>query len=230
MKLAALLVVLGTTTAASADDRDICLARRHALEAQLRESPPSAQVALEKELPICEPDTPPLSAGRVTGEAMLGGALGVGGAFAGAMIGYELTSGGCKGEDWCGFGGFLIGGAIGGTIAVPLGVYIVGSYGDQTGSLAATVGGAVLGAAVGIPAGIAVGNENGELGLAVALAGPVVGAIAGFNLTRHYRATAAPAVGSLLQLDRGRLGLGVPVVTRSAKDGFVGMSLASGSF
>src|SRR5262245_21881670 len=232
MKLAVLLIVLGTATTAFADDYDICLARRHALEAQLGESPPSAQVALEKELPLCRRDsTPPLSSGRLAVELIPGAAAGVGGGFVGAVIGVAMTKDSCTGEEWCGLGGAIVGGYIGATLVPPFAVYLVGAAGDQTGSLGATFGGALLGGAAGLISGIAVGQKNAPLGLGIAMAGPVIGATVGFNLTRRYRDSGPSlAPGSLVRVDGGHAALGVPLVMRSSKDGFVGLSLASGSF
>src|SRR5262249_60310991 len=99
MKLAVLLIALGIATTAFADDYDSCLARRHMLEAQLRESPPGTQVALEKELPVCRIPTPPLSGGRVAGEVLLGAAAGVGGGFVGLLIGAHFNPSDCG--DFC---------------------------------------------------------------------------------------------------------------------------------
>src|SRR5262245_29259692 len=231
MKLAVLAIVLGTATTAFADDYDICVARRHVLEAQIRESPPNAQVALERELPVCREATPPLSGGRLAGELVLGAAAGLAGGFAGGMIGYEFQKGSCTGEEWCGLGGFIVGGYLGATLAPPVAVYLVGASGDQTGSPAATAIGALLGGGLGLAAGVGAGRANGWLGFTIAMAGPVVGSMVGFNLTRRYRdAGPAPVPGSLVRVDGGRVAIGVPLVVRSSKDGMVGLSLASGSF
>jgi hypothetical protein len=229
MKLVVLFVVLGAATPAFADDYDVCMARRHVLEAQLRDAPPGAQVALDAEMPVCS-RTPPLSGGRLGGEILLGGAAGIGGGFLGAVIGAGMTKNNCQqGQDLCGLGGAIVGGYIGAVLAPPLAVYLVGASGDQTGSAGATFGGALLGGAVGLAAGIGVGRENGELGVAVAMAGPVIGAVVGFNLTRRYRAD-RPTVtaGSLLRVDDGHLAIGMPIVAGSSQGRFV--SLASGSF
>jgi hypothetical protein len=228
MKLVVLFVALGAATPAFADDHGSCLARRRAIEAQMRDAAPGAQVALDRELPVCDL-TPPLSGGRLGGELLLGAAAGVGGGFLGAVIGVGLTKDGCKGEDFCGLGGAIVGGYIGAVLAPPMAVYLVGASGDQTGSVGATFGGALLGGAVGLGAGIGIGRANGQLGFAIVMAGPIVGAMVGFNLSRHYKASASPPpVGSLLTVDRGRVALGAPIVIGG--HGVVGLSLAGGSF
>jgi len=127
MKLVVLLFALGVTTPAFADDYDACVARRHVLEAQIRNSPPSAHIALEAEIPVCRAPTPPLSSGRVSGELVLGAAAGIGGGFLGAVIGVGLTKDSCQGQDFCGLGGAIVGGYIGATLAPPLVVYAVGA-------------------------------------------------------------------------------------------------------
>jgi hypothetical protein len=229
MKLVVLLFALGVTTPAFADDYDACVARRHVLEAQMRDAPPGTQVALDRELPVCRSSKPPLSGGRLGGEFLLGAAAGIGGGFLGAVIGVGVTKDGCEGEDWCGLGGAIVGGYIGAVLAPPMAVYLVGASGDQTGSVGATFGGALLGGAVGLAAGIGVGRANTELGVGVAMAGPVVGAMVGFNLSRRYKVSASPpAVGSLITVDRGRVALGAPIVIGG--HGVVGLSLAGGSF
>jgi hypothetical protein len=128
-------------------------------------------------------ETPPSSGGKLVGEALFGGLLGAGGIIAGAYIGYGLeTSDGCHSE-FCGFGGAILGGTIGMTLAVPAGVYVIGSTGGETGSFGATLGGSVLGTLVGIGAVAATQNEAGGV---IFFAAPLAGAMIGFNATRRY--------------------------------------------
>lgn len=142
---------------------------------------PPATLAAEAEP---EPEgPPPLSGGRVLGEFLLGGVTGAVGVVGGAYIGYGLeTSGGCGGE-WCGIGGMIVGGFVGYTLAAPIGVYAVGSSGDQTGSFGWTYGGSLIGGGVGILLA-ASGSEGGAV---LGLASPLIGAMIGFNATRRYK-------------------------------------------
>jgi hypothetical protein len=75
-----------------------------------------------------------------------GGAMGaVSGLVAGGFIGARLEmAGGCEGDEWCGFGGALLGAAIGSTIMIPAAVHLAN---DQRGSF--TSGLAVSAAALG---------------------------------------------------------------------------------
>ena len=49
--------------------------------------------------------------------------MGLGGFFAGGLVGLALTSG-CQGDDYCGLEGFLIGAAVGGTLGMAVGVHL----------------------------------------------------------------------------------------------------------
>jgi hypothetical protein len=128
-------------------------------------------------------ETPPLSGGRLLGEAFVGGLFGAGGILGGGYVGYKLeTSGGCGGE-YCGLGGAVLGGVVGLAFVTPVGVYMIGNTDGQTGSLGATIGGSVIGTLVGI--GAAAASQN-EAGVVLLLAGPLVGSMVGFNATRKY--------------------------------------------
>jgi hypothetical protein len=129
-------------------------------------------------------ETPPISGGRLVGEALIGGVFSVGGAIGGAYVGYSVeTQDGCH-QELCGLGGAIVGGIAGLAFVTPLGVYMVGSADGQTGSFAATLGGSLVGTLAGI---VAVGASEGEDGsLVLLVAGPVVGSMIGFNLTRKY--------------------------------------------
>ena len=129
---------------------------------------------------------PPLDGGRLLAEAGLGAAFAIGGGVGGAYIGMSLeVSNGCHNE-LCGLGGLLVGGAAGLMFVTPVGVYLAGSAGDETGSLGATVGGSVLGSLAG--AGLAAGI-GGDAVAPLLVAGPVIGSMIGFNLTRDYSAS-----------------------------------------
>ena len=153
--------------------------------------PPGATQALPE--PDADNDTPMLSAERVLGEAVLGGLFAVGGGLAGGLIGESVaTRDGCLGD--CGLGGFLVGGAFGLTVAAPVGVYAVGTSGDQTGSFVATLGGSAIGTVVGIA--LLSAGEGNEATAVLAVSAPVVGAMIGFNATRSWAPVASSAHGT----------------------------------
>lgn len=130
-------------------------------------------------------ETPPISGGRLAGELLVGGAFVIGGGLGGGFLGYSLeTAGGCNSE-FCGLGGAVIGAFLGGTLAAPLGVYLIGTYGNETGSLGAAYAGSLLGGLAGI-AIVAAADEE-DLILPVMITMPVVGSMIGFNLTRRYK-------------------------------------------
>jgi hypothetical protein len=154
-----------------------------AVPAHADDEPPPPSV-LEEE----DRGTPELSVPRLLGEAALGGLFAVGGGFGGAYMGYYLETGGKPCGDLCGFGGFIVGGLVGLAVAPPIGVYLAGSYGDETGSFALALGGSILGTIVGAWASHELDDANapGVAVVAPIIAGPVLGSMLGFNLTRRY--------------------------------------------
>ncbi|HEU4829469.1 MAG TPA: hypothetical protein VFT04_09755 [Gemmatimonadales bacterium] len=78
-----------------------------------------------------------------------GGALGgIGGLLAGAFIGAQVErAGGCEYDDWCGFGGGLLGATIGSTVMIPAGVHLAndqrGDFGEGLVASAAALGGGI---------------------------------------------------------------------------------------
>ena len=88
-------------------------------------------------------------AGRSDLTLAFGGAMGgISGLLAGGFIGARLEmAGGCTGDDWCGFGGALLGAAIGSTIMIPAAVHLAN---DQRGSFSAGLGASVAVLAGGI--------------------------------------------------------------------------------
>jgi hypothetical protein len=174
-KLAVALFLVAVTAPAYAD----------VVEPTVELQPPSSvepSPVLAPETPAAEPDVPPMSPGRLTGEALLGGLFAVGGGIGGGYIGMSLElANGCNGE-FCGLGGAVLGGLTGLTLAAPVGVYLAGSHGGQTASFGATLGGSVLGSLAGIAATAATEGK----GAPMLLIGPVVGSMIGFNVTRKY--------------------------------------------
>jgi len=154
---------------------------------------------------------PPASAGRLSGELLLGMVVGTGGALIGALLGNGLCIGGGENND-C--DASLIGGAYVGAVAtIPIGVRAVGTSGDQTGSLGMTYLGSLLGGLGGLLM-LANGRENiTALGLIFA---PPLGAVIGFNATRRYRPRHVRVIGALVEWSDGAgASLGVPVPTRA---------------
>ncbi|HET7373982.1 MAG TPA: hypothetical protein VFJ20_11370 [Gemmatimonadaceae bacterium] len=133
--------------------------------------------------PSDDSDTPPLSASKIAGEALVGSLFATGGGVIGAYAGYGIDCiNDCRG--WApGVTGPTIGGYAGLTLTAPLGVYLAGTSGNETGSLGATYLGALAGAGIGVLAGLS-GSRIGELAMVL---GPSAGAMIGFNLTRRYR-------------------------------------------
>ena len=135
--------------------------------AQQRTPSPFASAALS---PVIAPAYSPLAADSMEGAApallVLGGAAGGAvGLVGGAYVGYFLAAGpnGCgdpgNPDDWCGFGGALLGAVVGEVSMIPLGVHLAngrrGSYGPAL--LASTgvfAGGILLAAAVRDESGI----------------------------------------------------------------------------
>jgi len=154
---------------------------------------------------IDRPATPELSGGRIIGEVLLGGLAGTGGLFLGGLIGAGLCLD--DGGEFACLGSVVIGAYIGGVLAVPLGVYAVGASGDQDGSLGSTILGSVLGSALGF--GSLLISE--EIGVALLVTGPPIGAVVGFNRSRRWDQTAGTP---RLSVRGGDVALGIPLVTR----------------
>lgn len=173
---------------------------------------------------------PPLEAGDVaiqvlygTGTSLLGGIVGAGVAFARCkQAGDNQTTGEeCLDE-------VAIGAAIGGGLAFSLGVFLGGDTDTRTGSIGITLAGGLAGAAIGGGIALFARDRDGVV-ITAMIAGPVLGSLVGFNLTRRWRDyTLTPRVGSLLHVDRGRVVLGIPVVTPGATS--ISGSLISGRF
>lgn len=179
---------------------------------------PAVAASLER------PATPELSGGRLVGEVLLGGLAGTGGLFLGGLIGAGLCFD--DGGEFACLGSVVIGAYIGGVLAVPLGVYAVGASGDQDGSLGSAILGSVLGSAIGFGS-LLIGEE---LGVALLITGPPIGAMIGFNSTRRW--DRAPST-ALLSVSGGDVALGLPLVTRGADTtgaSITTLTLAGGTF
>ena len=141
---------------------------------------------------------PPLEPGRVAMEMILGGA----GAFVGTIIPIWLISG----ESFEGSGSFTMLISVLGmnTLGSALGVWLVGSAGEQTGSFPITLVGSTAGMLVAV---ILSEVTNGLSFLVV----PPLGAVIAFNQTRRYDSTFA-GTSSLFHYRNGAWNVGYPAV------------------
>jgi hypothetical protein len=122
-------------------------------------------------------------------EFLVGGAAGAAGLFVGAFVGYEVDCArACHGDDFGGFEGLLLGGAIGLTTATAAGVAYTGSDREHAGSFVW----AWLGAAAGATgAAYALRRLNNESAVALLIGGAALGSTVVFDLTRTRRPSTA---------------------------------------
>ena len=132
-----------------------------------RAAPPLSALRADEAGPVPAPYVPALQeSGRYGSDATLalggvaGGALGaLGGAAAGFAL--ETTLTGCEGDEFCGFGGILLGGAVGEMVMLPLGVHMAnrsrGRYAPSLGmSFAVMLAGFTIASQAGEAAGVVV--------------------------------------------------------------------------
>jgi hypothetical protein len=140
---------------------------------------------------------PSLSAGRVTGELVVGAYAGIGGFFIGRYVGDRIgdgvgvTSEATRDRLRIGTGVLLAGAATAGA------VYGIGSIGDQTGDFATTAAGTGVGLVAalalsrlvmppeGRPGGMSTGRRWATANVIALL--PAIGAPIAFNNTRQFR-------------------------------------------
>jgi hypothetical protein len=178
-----------------------------------------------------ETERPPASGGRVLAE--LGGGIGMGllGMFGGLLVA-EATNGCEDGNPDCGLGDAIWGMGLGFVAVSPIGVILVGNYGDERGSASWTYAGALTGFAVGLGftyAAAEFSDDDTLLGLAASsiLAAPIIGATIAFNLTRTYDSEGeSPPLGSVLVVRDGAVALGIPVVSVGASDAGTAVSVS----
>lgn len=92
-------------------------------------------------------------------QIVIGGALGVGGLFAGGYLGYKLDcASDCRG-DFAGFRGLLLGAAIGLTVATTTGVTLMGSDDEHHSAVGVTWIGTIVGGAAGVVAAAKVSDS-----------------------------------------------------------------------
>jgi hypothetical protein len=173
------------------------------------------------------PAEPPLDDWRMVGELAVGGATGASFALAGATlggwIGSSIGNGDCGDEDgvFCSDGakgGALLGAAAVYPLGWGLGVALIGTAGDQTGSVGAAIRGAYIGGLTGtgltMLSGALIDTEAAlGFGLIGLIAGAPIGALIGFNSTRAYDET--PSTG-LVNVSGDQLRWSVPAVAVTA--------------
>lgn len=117
-----------------------------------------------------------------------GGALGgIGGVIAGGYLGAQLEmAGGCRGDEWCGLGGAVLGAAIGSTVMIPAAVHLTN---DKRGSLQASL--AASAAALGGGVLISLVTQEAQSLLLVPL-GQIFAAVATERRTSNGRKANAP--------------------------------------
>ncbi|ADO74368.1 hypothetical protein [Stigmatella aurantiaca] len=128
-----------------------------------------------------EPQGPGLVAGRLMLELLAGAAGGAGMGAVSFLVGASVISGACDGDSLdCFVPLFMMGGA-GALIGVPLGVYGAGKLMKGRGQFWPTLIGTVAGAGLGLAGALA--SQNGTALILGLSAGPVVGAIVGYEIS-----------------------------------------------
>ena len=173
------------------------------------------------------PSEPPLDDWRMVGELAVGSAAGASFALAGATlggwIGSSIGNGDCGDDEgvFCSDGakgGALLGAAAVYPLGWGLGVALIGTAGDQTGSVGAAIRGAYIGGLTGtgltMLSGALIDTEAAlGFGLIGLIAGAPIGALIGFNSTRAYDET--PSTG-LVNVSGDQLRWSVPAVAVTA--------------
>jgi hypothetical protein len=166
-------------------------------------SPPGWNgLASTEKMPTIEQDKP--KKGDIIAE-ILGGILGnAGGVFIGGCIASFLL----KGEDKHSFPPGLVYGIFGGSVVgSALGVYWAGNSDYIKGNFGITLLGSVLGELAVF--GLATSN-NDSISIIPAALFPVIGAVIGYNISLKFKAL--PKGNALLNLNEGKLALGIPQV------------------
>jgi len=139
---------------------------------------------------------PPLDSGTVTGQVLLAGVLGVGGALAGGYLGFAMVGANTNSDNGA-VVPIILGLYLGGSLGVAGGTYLVGNNATAEGSFGAAYGGALLGGLAGI-AGAAIvdkalgyGHDDAKplLETTAVVGGWIGGSLVGYYLTRHSKAS-----------------------------------------
>jgi hypothetical protein len=179
------------------------------------ETPPTVAVPGDTAAP--RPGSPELDSGTITGQFLLSGVFGLGGALAAGFLSYSLL---CANDD-CGnddgaIAGVLIAGYAGGSLGIAGGTYLVGNDATAEGSFGAAFGGALLGGVAGIGAAAIVDKTLGYdhddaralLETSAVLGGWIGGSLVGYYLTRHWKTPALDNVRPMLRADSRGMSFG----------------------
>ena len=157
-------------------------------------------------------EVPPANGGRILGELVLGSLTSAATAYVGARIAHGFGTP-CMGEgDSCDshIDAAIPGAMVGLVVGAPLGVYLVGTAGDETGSLVMTCAGSLAGTVAGLTLILADSREIGTPRIVAAAAMPVIGATLGFHVSRRYdSAGAGHAIVPIASSSAGRTVFGV---------------------
>ena len=146
--------------------------------------PPPAAALFPRRLEPEPPHGPGLVAGRIMLELLAGAVSGAGIGAVSVLVGASLISNACNNDDSldCVVPLIMVGGA-GALLGVPLGVSGAGKLLHGRGQFWPTLIGTVAGAGAGLLGGLASGSD--EMLIVGLSAGPVVGAILGYELS-HF--------------------------------------------
>ncbi len=179
------------------------------------------------------PASPPISGGRFIGQIAVGYLAGAVGLVGVGAIWFWTCAWG-RNPDRCGLA-FAVAGATSTTLLLSVGVYGVGRSRQTTSSFSSTLLGTTVGGAVGLLTALGLSNDQpgyrARLATIAFIGAPMAGALIGFYASQRWRSS-APAVGSLLHLDRGKVSVGVPIVAHGETGGSAIslVSLVGGSF
>ena len=151
-------------------------------------SPPEGEL-FPHELETEQPPGTGFSASRAMLEFLGGGVGGASVGFLGLLLGAAVFSPLCDGEE-C-IVPILLTGIVGATFGVPLGVYGAGTLLKGQGRFWAAFLGTLVGGGLGLT--VALLTESEDVSPAIALsAGPIIGAIVGYELSHAGQSSAAP--------------------------------------
>jgi hypothetical protein len=148
---------------------------------------PTIPTALPRPVPsAAAPATPPQTSdtGAIFSQIAIGAALGVGGLFGGAYLGYKLDCGSSCGGDFAGFRGLVVGAALGLTIATTAGVAIIGSDDEHDPSIGLTWLGTVIGGSLGLLGAIRLSGDSPAASTLVLATSTAMGGALMFHVTR----------------------------------------------
>jgi hypothetical protein len=151
---------------------------------------------------------PPLNQGKLVGEFVAGGVLGLAAGIGAAYIGAAITYDGTWFSE---LPGAIIGFSVAYPLGCALGVHTVGNLGHDTGSFASALGAAYGGILLGAVGAWALSYVSRTAAVLAVLATPPLLATFAFNKSRRFKNLQA-ARASLLNLKDGTMNLKFPAV------------------